>query len=220
MHDGFLYESSGQYGQSAIIKLAFPSGEVVSGHRLPDHYFAEGLAHIDERFVQLTWKAETALVYDANLNPMHTLRYKGEGWGLTRFVSGDGPAKLMLSDGSDQLRIVEPDTLETIRSITVSLAGEPVPLLNELEQVGSQVLANIWHSDRVVVIEPTSGEVTGWFDFSALRQRLSWPAGHMPRETDLNGLALHGDHLLVTGKYWPKLFEVEMGSCKIAERHP
>ncbi len=213
MLDGTLYESTGQYGQSAVIKQSYPAGKLLGGYRLPSHLFGEGLAFVGERFVQLTWRARTALIYDRDLKPLHTLAYSGEGWGLSAVPDGEHDV-LALSDGTDVLRFLNPETFEVIRTSKVTENGKPVSLINELEWTGSELLANIWHSDRVIAIDPASGQVTAWFNFSKLRKHLQWSAQE-PSETDLNGLAIdrRNGHLLVTGKYWPSLFEVRMGPC-------
>lgn len=213
MLDGTLYESTGQYGQSAVIKQSYPEGKILGGYRLPRHLFGEGLAFIGDRFVQLTWRARTALIYDRDLKPLHTLAYSGEGWGLSTLPDGDREV-LALSDGTDALRFVNPESFEVLRVSKVTENGKPVSLINELEWTGRELLANIWHSDRVIAIDPASGKVAGWFNFSKLRRHLKW-SDQEPSETDLNGLAIdhRTGHLLVTGKYWPSLFEVRMGPC-------
>lgn len=208
-----LFESVGQYGRSAVLRVDLASGRIVHGRRLQPQFFGEGLAHVDGRLVQLTWREQTALVYDTALEPQHLLRYDGEGWGLTTIPGKDGP-RLLMSDGSDVLRVLDPHTLAEQSRVAVRENGAPVRLLNELEWVDGRVLANVWHSDRVLEIDLDSGRVMAWFDFSALRAELRWP-GTIPRETDLNGIALSQDgrRLLVTGKQWPRLFEIVPGAC-------
>lgn len=213
IHEGRLFESVGQYGRSAVHEIELQSGRVLRSQPLPAHAFGEGLARVGERLVQLSWREQTAWFYTLDLVPIGVRTYPGEGWGLTTLTTSTGE-RLILSDGTPVLRVLHPDTLAEERRVEVRVAGRPLKWLNELEVVDSELLANIWHSDEVAVIDPASGALRGWFDFSALRRTLTWPA-KAPRETDLNGLAWDArrQRLLVTGKHWPRLFEVEIGGC-------
>lgn len=210
---GRMFESVGLYGRSAIHEIDLASGRALKSRTLPVEIFSEGLALAGDRLVQVTWREQTALVYDLDLRLVNSLAYFGEGWGLTTASLGD-EERLILSDGTPWLRFLDPATLEEKGRVKVKESGEPVAFLNELEQVGNEVLANIWHSDRVVAIDLPTGQVMSQFDFSALRERLDWPSDEPP-ETDLNGLAFdaRSGHLLVTGKFWPKLFEVKFAAC-------
>ncbi|TDU26595.1 glutamine cyclotransferase [Panacagrimonas perspica] len=212
--EGRMFESVGQYGRSGVHEVNLADGRVLRSQALPANVFGEGLAKIGDRLVQLSWRENTAYFYDLSLQPKGTLPYPGEGWGLTTLATPAGE-RLILSDGSPWLRVLHPTTLAEERRVRVQVRGQPLKLLNELENVRGEVLANIWHSDEVAVIDPSSGAVTGWFDFHALRQRLTWPPPLHPTETDLNGLAWdeRRSRLLVTGKYWPQLFEVQIGGC-------
>lgn len=212
--EGRMFESVGQYGRSGVHEVNLADGRVLRSHALPDNVFGEGLAKIGDRLVQLSWRENTAYFYDLSLQPKGSLPYPGEGWGLTTIVTPAGE-RLILSDGSPWLRVLHPTTLAEERRVMVQVRGQPLKLLNELENVRGEVLANIWHSDEVAVIDPSSGAVTGWFNFAPLRQRLTWPPPLHPAETDLNGLAWdeRRSRLLVTGKYWPQLFEVQIGGC-------
>ncbi|MGQ0701384.1 MAG: glutaminyl-peptide cyclotransferase [Panacagrimonas sp.] len=212
--EGRMFESVGLYGRSSIHELAWPGLRVLRSYALPDAAFGEGLARTGNRLVQLTWREQIALVFDLDLKLLGTRVYQGEGWGLTTWRDDTGE-RLILSDGSAWLRVLNAETLVETNRIEVRDRGRPLPLLNELEFVRGEVLANVWHSDRVVAIDPADGKVRSSFDFSALRKRLSWPPGQQPVETDLNGLAYdeRSGRLLVTGKLWPKLFEVETGDC-------
>jgi glutamine cyclotransferase len=214
--DGRLFESVGQYGRSGVHEIDLATGRALHSHPLPAEIFGEGLARVGDRLFQLSWREKTAYVYDLSLQPKGTLSYEGEGWGLTTLPGADGPL-LVLSDGTPWLRMLDPATLAERRRVMVQVGKEPVQRINELELVHGEILANIWYSDEVAVIDPADGHLRGWFDFKSLRERLVWPAPIAPnRDAVLNGLAWdeRRSRLLVTGKYWPQLFELEIGGCK------
>lgn len=202
--DGVLYEGTGQEGQSVIRKVKYETGEVLQQQKLDDKYFGEGIVVFGGELFQLTWKTETGFVYDkTSFKPLRSFKYPGEGWGLTT----DG-TRLIMSDGSDQLRFWDPKTLKEIGPrLTVRDAGRSVPELNELEWMKGEILANVWQSHRIARIAPKTGEVTGWIDLTGLLD---------PRDAAgvdvLNGIAYDekGDRLFVTGKLWPKLFEIKL----------
>ncbi len=157
------------------------------------------------QLVQLTWRSNLGFVYDvATLEAMRTFPIKGEGWGLTH-----DSASLIMSDGTALLRYLDPVTFEEIGNYTVRDGGSPVANLNELEFVRGEIYANVWQTDRLVIIAPTTGEVTGWIDLAGLL-----PASDKPASVDavLNGIAYDAksDRLFVTGKLWPKLFEIKL----------
>lgn len=202
-HDGVLYESTGLNGQSSIRKVRLETGEVLQIRPLDQKYFGEGIAIVGNDLVQLTWQTEVGFVYDlATFNPRRTFRYAGEGWGLTY----DGK-RLIMSDGSSTLRFLDPATLKETSRLIVRDRGMPVDDLNELEVVKGEILANVYQTERLVRISPKTGQVTGWID---LRGLLS------PRDAAgvdvLNGIAYDAakDRLFVTGKLWPKLFEIQI----------
>ncbi|HEY4247053.1 MAG TPA: glutaminyl-peptide cyclotransferase [Lacunisphaera sp.] len=202
--DGSLLESTGLNGESSLRKTDLKTGAVVKEVKLSEQYFAEGLALLDGRLFQLTWQNQKAFVYglgDFKLEREFT--YAGEGWGLTT----DG-VSLVMSDGTSQIRFLDPATFTVKRRITVRMRGRVVDRLNELEYVKGAILANVWGSDDVVRIDPATGQVTAVIDFSGLL-----PAQDRDENTDvLNGIAydVTGDRLLVTGKHWPKVFEVRL----------
>ena len=205
--DGFLYESTGIEGASSVRKVRPETGEVVQRHDLPSAYFGEGIIHWKDRLIQLTYKTEVGFVY--NLSTFETERrfeYPGEGWAMTQ----DGK-NIFMSDGTAQIRIWDPETLQELRRITVTDQGQPVPNVNELEWVKGEIYANIWETDRIARIDPATGRVVGWIDLSGLlnpNERIAGPEG-----TDvLNGIAYDakGNRLFVTGKRWPKLFEIRL----------
>jgi glutaminyl-peptide cyclotransferase len=214
--DGHLFESTGLEGQSSLRMEDLETGAILQLHDVPSQYFAEGLTNWGSTLIQLTWQSHTALVYDrATFHLLRTLRYDGEGWGLTQ----DGK-DLILSDGTATLRFFDPATFREQRRIVVEDHGKPVTQLNELEFVRGEILANIWHSDRIARISPTSGKVVGWIDLTGLlpeSQRTS-------PEAVLNGIAFDAanNRLFVTGKLWPRIFEIKLipGQTKpVPSRH-
>jgi glutaminyl-peptide cyclotransferase len=211
--DGFLFESTGLNGHSTLRKVKLETGEVVQQRRLDPAYFGEGLADSNGQIVQLTWQSHVAFVYDlVSFAPRRTFRYSGEGWGLARSQEG-----FILSDGSSELRVLDRATFRELRRVTVSDAGVPVRDLNELEFIRGEVYANVWHTDRIARISPRSGRVTRWIDLRGLMS-----AGYrLDAEAVLNGIAYDdaNNRLFVTGKLWPRLFEIEVVSRKPHTSH-
>lgn len=202
-HDGAMYESTGRYGKSSLRRVRLEDGEILAERSLDSSFFAEGLAVVDDRLIQLTWRAGLALVSDLqSLEQRGTLRYPGEGWGLCF----DGSA-LVMSDGSSILNFRDPDSMELLKEMTVWRGSRPVQKLNELECVGDDVYANIWQSDEIVRIDRSSGQVTAVIDASGLLSRVE-----ATRADVLNGIAYKPDTetFLLTGKLWPHVFEVEL----------
>jgi glutamine cyclotransferase len=207
-HDGKLLESTGGYGKSSLREVDLATGAVLRKRLVPNEYFAEGLALLDGKLYQLTWKEGKAFRYDLNADPKTfqpdgELSYTGEGWGLAT----DGHW-LIMSDGSSTIRFLNPATFAVDHTIQVLKGGVPQERLNELEYVKGEIYANIWQTDWVARIDPTSGKVVGMIDFSYLL-----PAADRTATTDvLNGIAYDpaGDRLFVTGKNWPKLFQVRL----------
>jgi glutamine cyclotransferase len=202
--DGHLYESTGIQGKSSLREEDLETGRILRYQDVPSQYFAEGLTDWGNTLIQLTWQSHVALVYDrATFRFLRSFPYDGEGWGLAHDAKS-----LILSDGSATLRFFDPATFRETRSITVKDHGKPVDQLNELEFIQGQIYANVWHTDRIARIAPASGKVMGWIDLSGLlpgNQRSS-------PEAVLNGIAydpVH-DRLFVTGKLWPKLFEIKV----------
>ena len=202
--DGHLYESTGINGRSSLRMVDLETGHVEQEIPVPSKYFAEGLTNWGSMLVQLTWLAHTGFVYDRfSFRQLRTFHYDGEGWGLTQ----DG-RNLILSDGTATLRFLDPEAFSVTRSIVVKDGNSPVTELNELEYVHGEIYANVWHTDRIARIAPTTGKVLGWIDLSGLL-----PADQHPDpEAVLNGIAYDAAHnrLFVTGKLWPKLFEIEV----------
>jgi glutamine cyclotransferase len=205
--DGHLYESTGLEGHSSLRMEDLETGRILQFQDVPSQYFAEGLTQWGSTLIQLTWQSHVALVYDrVTFHFLHTLPYAGEGWGLTQ----DGKS-LILSDGTATLRFFDPTTFRELRRVTVKDHGAPVTQLNELEFVHGQIFANIWHSDRIARISPATGKVLGWIDLAGLLP----PSQRSNPEAVLNGIAYDPAHdrLFVTGKLWPKLFEIKVISA-------
>ena len=202
--DGHLYESTGLMGRSSLREEDLDTGRILQFKDVSSQYFAEGLTNWGNTLVQLTWQDHLALVYDrASFRFLRTLPYTGEGWGLTQ----DGKS-LILSDGTANLRFLDPETFRLVRQVSVTDHGKPVTQINELEYIHGQVYANIWHTDRIARISPATGKVLGWIDLSGIL-----PASQRTDpEAVLNGIAYDAQHdrLFVTGKLWPKLFEIKV----------
>lgn len=204
VRDGVLYEGTGRYGRSGVARLDLEEGRLLDHRALPGQYFGEGIAIFDNRLYQLTWKSGLVFVYDADtLEPETSHYHPGEGWGLTH----DGES-LILSDGSDSLQFIRPDDFSVIRRVPVTLEGEPVHRLNELEYIDGEVWANVWMSDYIVRIDPDSGEVVGLVNLSGLSEQTTTEGA----DSVLNGIAWDPDEerLFVTGKLWGHLFEIEV----------
>lgn len=203
-HDNGFYESTGLNGESTLRRVAFPSGEVLQRVDVPSEYFAEGLTMVGDRLIQLTWKSKKAFVYDReSFGLLGDFPYDTEGWGLTY----DGTS-LIMSDGSDTLFFLDPDTYEQTRTVRVTLDGRTVPRLNELEFLHGEVWANVWQTDLIVRIDPASGQVVGVLDLTGLL-----PSGERREDTDvLNGIAYDAetDRTFVSGKRWPLLYELRL----------
>lgn len=202
-HGGKLYESTGLHGRSTLREVDLETGEVRRKVDLPRELFAEGLARVEDRLVQLTWRSGKALVWSVDgFEQIAEHEYSGEGWGLCF----DGE-RLVMSDGTAWLSFRDPETFERIGEVRVTRAGRPVRRLNELECVDGAIYANVWMNDSIARIDPDTGEVTGWIDASGLLSRED-RAGD---EDVLNGIAYVPEtgRFLLTGKNWPRLFEVE-----------
>ncbi len=199
-----LFESTGLNGQSTLREDNLETGKVLRQISVPDQYFAEGLAILDNKAYQLTWQSHKGFVYDLETFKLEKeFQYDGEGWGLAT----DGKS-LILSDGTSQIRFLDPETFKVQRTINVTLRGNPLKELNELEYIKGEIYANVWQTFAVVRIDPATGYVTGMIDFTGLLA----PSDIKPDTDVLNGIAYDSAHdrLFVTGKKWPKLFEVNL----------
>jgi glutaminyl-peptide cyclotransferase len=203
--NGFLYESTGLEQHSSIRKVRLETGEVLQKIDIPAQYFGEGIVNWKHRLVSLTWKSQVGFVYDlATLKTQRRFTYPGEGWALTQ----DGK-RLIMSDGTAELRFLDPDTLKETGRLHVTRDGTPVRNLNELEWVKGQIYANVWLTNVIVIIAPDSGKLTGIINLAGLLGAVG-PGAERPNE--LNGIAYDAQHdrLFVTGKNWPKLFEIRL----------
>lgn len=203
-YNGYLYESTGRRGHSGIRKVQPETGEIIQEVPMDSLYFGEGLAMWDDRLVQLTLSAKKGFVYDLQtLEKIRTFPYEGQGWGLT---SND--EHLIMSDGSAELRFLDPETYREIRRITVTENGEPVSKLNELEMINGKIFANVLGRDHIAVINPETGEVTGRLDL----RRLVGHAERNGRLNVLNGIAYDSrlDRIYITGKLWPALYVIKI----------
>lgn len=205
-HDGKLYESTGQYGESTLRHVELKTGKVLKKRDLPRQVFGEGLAAVNGLFYMLSWKAGQAFLFDTKtLRPLsYNYAYPGEGWGLTTCEEG-----LVMSDGTATIRFLEPKGMKLIREIQVTDKGRKIVELNELEWINGEIWANIWKSNRIARIDPTNGKVLSWVDMTGLlgNERVAQPS-----EEVLNGIAYdaEGKRLFMTGKRWPFLYHVEI----------
>jgi glutaminyl-peptide cyclotransferase len=204
LHNGRLYESTGLLGHSSLRVVDVATGAVLRRVSVPAEHYAEGLTVLDGRVYQLTYQTHRCFVYDAEtlaLVAMHG--YPGEGWGLTH----DGRS-LILSDGTDTLRVIDPESFAELRRVRVTDGGAAVDQINELEMVEGELLANVWRSDRIARIDPRSGRVLGWIALPFSRASL----GLDEPEAVLNGIAYEPAtrRIFVTGKLWPAMFEISL----------
>lgn len=203
--DGFIFESTGLKGRSFIRKWNLETGVSEQERIVDSRYFGEGIVDWKNRLYELTWTDELGIIYDIDtFERIGEFSYPGEGWALTR-----DDKRIMMSDGTSFIRFLDPDTLKETGRIEVTDHGVPVRNLNELEYVKGELLANVWQTTRIARIDPTSGNVTGWIELAGLMKE----AGVTGRNDDvLNGIAYDAakDRLFVTGKLWPKLFEIKL----------
>jgi glutaminyl-peptide cyclotransferase len=203
--NGYLYESTGLEGHSSIRKVRLNTGEVVRRHDIPPQYFGEGIVDWHGRLISLTWKSQVGFVFDLNTFALQKqFQYSGEGWALTR-----NDKQIIMSDGTSTLRFLDPKTLKETGRIEVTAAGKPLPNVNELEWVKGEIYANVWRTNSIVRIDPGSGRVVGIINLAGLLK----PEDIVSGQTDvLNGIAYDAknDRLFVTGKNWPKLFEIRL----------
>ena len=209
--DGHLYESTGLNGRSSIRMEDLSSGRVLQHYNLPAEYFGEGLTAWGSNLVQLTWKSRKGFVYDRfTFSVLRTFQYEGEGWGLTH-----DDRQLIMSDGTSYLRFLDPKSFRVTRRIHVTdPAGHPVENLNELEYIRGEIYANVWETDKIVRISARTGRVLGWIDLSGIIDKGELGSS----DAVLNGIAYDstGARLFVTGKLWPKLFEIKVGAHRAA----
>lgn len=213
--DGKLLESAGQYGESGLYEIDIASGKTLRSRKIDPQFFAEGIAVSHGRIVQLTWREQTAFVYDLAFNPLATLNYGGEGWGLANM---NNDRELMMSDGTPVLKFLDANDYHFLRKITVHDGDKEVMRLNELEAANGLIYANVWLSDMIAVIDPADGRVVNWLDLSSLRNMFKKPLTWNEVDSVLNGIAYdpRSGHFYVTGKNWPTLFEIKIERTKRA----
>jgi glutaminyl-peptide cyclotransferase len=202
--NGVLYEGTGRYGQSSIRKVELETGRVLQVFNLPAEYFGEGITIYQDKIIQLTWKNQTGFVYDLeSFSLLRDFTYPSEGWGLTH----DGK-NLIMSDGTSKLHFLDPETFAETGSVEVKDRGSPVVYLNELEYIKGQIYANIWQTDKIAIIDPQNGNITAWIDLTGIIK----PGDYTDNIDVLNGIAYDAasDRLWVTGKLWPRLFEIRL----------
>ena len=201
--DGALFESTGLNGRSSIRRVNLETGEVLQRRDLAREHFGEGITIFGNSLYQLTWQSGVAFVYDRrSFSPTRSFKYSGEGWGLTH-----DNRSLIMSDGSEFLRYLDPESFAEEKRLRVTGVGQPVKNLNELEYVKGEVFANVWMTDFIARIDPASGRVSAYIDLRGLL-----PARELPADSILNGIAYDaaGDRLFVTGKLWPRIFEIRL----------
>lgn len=201
---GVLYESTGLWGQSSLRKTDLETGEILQLHTLPSKFFGEGIVAYKDRIIQLTWRSGIGFVYDReSFDLLQTFSYPGEGWGIT--YDGD---RLIMSDGTSALYFMDPENFRRTFQIQVCDGDDPVTRLNELEYINGEIYANVWQTDRIARINPRTGRVTAWINLKGLLGLEE----RMRGAGVLNGIAYDPgkDRLFVTGKLWPKLFEIKL----------
>jgi glutamine cyclotransferase len=203
-HDGHLYESTGQYGSSLLCRLELKTGKVQKRVDVAREFFAEGMTIFGDKIYQLTWQAHKGFVYDLkNFERLSEFSYEGEGWGLTN----DGHS-LLMSDGTNKIRFIDPISFRVVRSVEVFDHNQPLMELNELEYIKGEIYANIWHTDKIVRIDPANGKILAWIDLAGLRR----PEDNSDEDNVLNGIAYDekNDRLFVTGKRWSRMYEIRL----------
>lgn len=220
IHDGQLYESTGRYGESAVYRRGLRDSAAPSSIRLPDDFFGEGLTVHDQQIYQLSWREHRGFVYSLALEPLAQFSYGGEGWGLADMPADDG-AYLVVSDGSATLRFLQMPGFTQTKRLTVRDDGVPVEYLNELEFNGELLLANIWFSSRIALIDPDGGQVLAWVDLAPLQAQANAVSALEPGQV-LNGIAYSADSdsYFVTGKCWPLMFEIRLDLRAVKNHQP
>jgi glutamine cyclotransferase len=212
--EGFLYESTGLQGRSSLRKVDLETGRILKQADLPGHLFGEGLTHWKDRLVQLTWRSGLGLVYSREtFRLLKKFNYTTEGWGLTQ----DG-RHLIMSDGTAMLYFLDPETFREVRRLEVRDGDQPLRGLNELEYFNNEIYANVFLTDRIARISPMTGKVKAWIDLQGLLS-----PKELTRPVDvLNGIAYDsaGHRLFVTGKLWPRLFEIKLADLHQARQQP
>ena len=205
---GVLYEGTGLWGRSSLRRVDLETGSVEQVYSLPGDVFGEGITVFGDRIIQLTWKAHKGFVYDkGSFELLQEFSYPTEGWGIT-----NNGSLLIMSDGSANLYFLDPETFTKVGQVEVHDSnGNPVVNLNELEYIKGEVYANIWGEEKIAIINPHSGQVTGWIDLTGIYNH-----ENLSSNSVLNGIAYdeEGDRLFVTGKMWSQLFQIKLTALK------
>lgn len=202
--DGILYEGTGRYGHSSLRKIILEKGQIIESLDLPSEFFGEGITIFRDKIIQLTWRSHIGFVYSKKtFKLIHKFSYPTEGWGITN----DGK-RIIMSDGTEYLHFLDPETFKILGRLRVYDNELPVTKLNELEYIDGQVFANVWQTSRIAIIHPDTGQVTGWIELEGLLEL----AGGDRRIKTPNGIAHDAmrDRLFVTGKLWPKIYEIKL----------
>lgn len=215
--NGVFLEGTGQTGRSYVWRAEIATGNVIKQHLLDNPYFGEGVTRLGSKIFQLTWLDHICFVYNEadlasggplfgtsqGITAIDTLDYGGQGWGLT-----NNGSEIIMSNGSSLIRHRDPDDFSIIREYQVKDRGRAIDEINELELINGMVYANIWQTDSIYVFDPADGKVTAWIDLAGL----PLPADQNPNQNVLNGIAYDatGDRLFVTGKYWSKVYEIQL----------
>ena len=200
--NGVLYEGTGRRGQSTLRRVELDTGSITQLYDLPNDFFGEGITIFGDKIVQLTYTSGKGFVYNKDsFELLQTFEYSTPGWGITH-----NGTSLIMSDGTATLYFLDPETFQTLGQVEV-YDEEPVTQLNELEYINGRVYANIWHEDKIAIINPQTGQVTGWIDLEGIRDLVNQVTSDV-----LNGIAYdqNANRLFVTGKLWSKLFEIEL----------
>lgn len=206
-HNEKLFESTGLYGHSGLYEIDMASGRTLRSQMLDSRKFGEGLALSQGRLIQLTWKSQTGYIWDLAFKSLGQFDYQTEGWGLCAYKD-----ELVMSDGSDTLRFLSADDFHVLRTVTVHNGRQRIDQINELETVDGLIYANVWTTNLIIVIDPHDGRLLAWLDLTTLKDQMVKPSDWDARENVLNGIAYNPitGNLLVTGKRWPKLFEIRI----------
>jgi glutamine cyclotransferase len=201
--DNVLYEGTGLRGSSSLRKVELDTGKVLQIRNLSSELFGEGVTIFQDNIIQLTWRSNIGFVYDkSSFELLGEFNYSTEGWGLTHDNN-----RLIMSDGTDELYFLDPETYEKTGKIQITDNGTPVVKLNELEYINGKIYANVWQTDRIAIISPETGEILSWIELNGLLS-----AEEVETAGVLNGIAYDSENqrLFVTGKLWPKIFEIEL----------
>jgi glutamine cyclotransferase len=201
--NGVLYESTGLYGNSTLRRVKLETGEILQVYPLPNQFFGEGITIFNNTIIQLTWQSHMGFVYDEHsFGLLREFSYPTEGWGITHDSS-----RLIMSDGTANLYFLDPETFQKVGQVEVRDDNVPVTKLNELEFIKGDIYANIWGEEKIAIINPLTGQVKCWIDLTGLRDPNKQDANSVA-----NGIAYDpkGDRIFVTGKMWPKLFEIKL----------